>query len=657
MASSMPGPDLSPGRIDALSQWAQVAFAVRCALRVLPAALPIPTPRENAIKGFRAAQASCFIPMHVALSAGGRYQRLVDDASREVVELGQAEGRLRSARQCLAAAADLARPEEVSESADDEHGLRDRMAKLVAIYHDVAGAHEVYEPFEMAADADLAALATLRLAREAAVPSEFFARPLFEPTGTVPGRWQPVVKDWTATLAIVGLSSFAELYLRQCAGTPLSLAEIDALVTAWVQGSGRAATPAAARTEKRPQKEPEQPPLLMLADRPLEKEDFEKRDVLGFKDYAESLAVILDGVVATPFTMSINAPWGAGKTSLANMIAERLIELPKDRGDAPHIICHFNAWMHDDAPNLATALIAQVSRVANHYRPLGGRILLPMQLLDPNTLRRALFAFSVFSLAVALLLWAGDHLPHVERSKEYEAGARRPYQETFTATTDAGATVTSRSSATSTTSIRSVQQKEAAPPVDPSDPVLRWLQIRLVLLGGFVTSAVGFIGVLFKVLSSTSLASFVQSPEKSAEAGTIANTRDQLKRLIARATGGRRRLIVFVDDIERCKPPRSVDVLDAVNQLLDVNGVIVVLLGDMAAVAAAAQLKYKDLAEIYVPSADLAPLSIERRKEVFGRLYIQKIVQYQFDLPALPKEKLQAYVTDLLGTAVGARGE
>src|SRR5262249_45288167 len=102
------------------------------------------------------------------------------------------------------------------------------------------------------------------------------------------------------------------------------------------------------------------PDVWMLADQPLEG-NFAQQDRFGFKDYADALAAILDHEkTATPFTMAINAPWGAGKTTLAKMIEEQLVQRPKDRGQAPHIVCWFNAWMHDDAPNLATAFICQV---------------------------------------------------------------------------------------------------------------------------------------------------------------------------------------------------------------------------------------------------------------------------------------------------------
>jgi len=88
-------------------------------------------------------------------------------------------------------------------------------------------------------------------------------------------------------------------------------------------------------------------------------------------------------------------------------------------------------------------------------------------------------------------------------------------------------------------------------------------------------------------------------------------------------------------------------VLDAVNQLMNHKNVVVVILGDMSAVAAAAQLKYKDIAEIFVPSGGIALSDPDRGKEAFGRLYLQKIIQFQFDLPVPPTDQIRGYMQRL----------
>ena len=396
------------------------------------------------------------------------------------------------------------------------------------------------------------------------------------------------------------------------------------------------------------------PEPWMLSDRPLE-DDFAKQDKFQFEDYASALAAFLDHEKTdTPFTMAINAPWGAGKTTLANMIAARLKQRPTDRGEAPHIICWFNAWMHDDAPNLATALVSEVSRTADRHRSALSRLVrpLPVAVLEPltRTIRRFAIA-AIVLVAIVVASWQiSDHLEHLDQQRAYESARMSPYQATETISRDASGNVVSQSMSTAESRSREAVPAPAVPNRDFLDPPLGWFHSRIVRLGAFFTALAGIVGGLIKLFASTNLGSFVQSPDKAAEAGVIQSARTRLRQLIEQATRRGNRFVLFVDDLERCKPPRSVDVMDAVSQLLDHKNVVVVLLGDMAAVAAAAQLKYKDLAEIYVPSAGVTQTGPDRGKEAFGRLYLQKIVQFQFDLPIPPPETIRTYMAELVRT-------
>ena len=65
-------------------------------------------------------------------------------------------------------------------------------------------------------------------------------------------------------------------------------------------------------------------------------------------------------------------------------------------------------------------------------------------------------------------------------------------------------------------------------------------------------------------------------------------------RLSARLRG-RRRLVLVVDDLERCRPPRGVEVCEAASQLLGHPDVMTILVADMSTLAASAGIKYSQL--------------------------------------------------------------
>lgn len=84
--------------------------------------------------------------------------------------------------------------------------------------------------------------------------------------------------------------------------------------------------------------------------------------------------------------------------------------------------------------------------------------------------------------------------------------------------------------------------------------------------------------------------------------------------------------------------------LEVVNQLLNQEGVVTVVAADMPAVAASADLKYQSLAQFYAPTGSNASGNASGD---FGRTFLQKIIQLQFDIPAHSTTKIRGLVEAL----------
>jgi hypothetical protein len=330
------------------------------------------------------------------------------------------------------------------------------------------------------------------------------------------------------------------------------------------------------------------PSLRMLADRPLEDET---EDRLDFKHYANALAELIDHrATHTPLTIALSAPWGAGKTSLAKLVQKRLAASRVESGRQPHVACWFNAWAHDDADHLGAAFAAEVARVVDRERSWWRRLRapLPTAMLTPRDRwrRRTRLAGVAFGAAVAVAIapGAGDLLGDASLESELDAafGAR--------------------------------------------------LASVLVLL-------LTVLAVWRKLFAATeSTARFVDDPRSEAARGSMNEVRGELGRLIADATQGERRIVVFVDDLERCRPPRALEVCEVAANLLGHPEVVTVLIADMGVIAASAELKYRPL-----ESSELGP---NRTPGAYGRLYLQKIVQIQFDLPTATSERVTAILVE-----------
>ena len=143
--------------------------------------------------------------------------------------------------------------------------------------------------------------------------------------------------------------------------------------------------------------------------------------------------------------------------------------------------------------------------------------------------------------------------------------------------------------------------------------------------------------------SVAAVAAFVDDPRSAAATGSMSQVAAQLGELIDEAREGvrrawsakeRPRFVVVVEDLERCQLPKAVDVCEVVAQLFDHPGVITVLVGDLRVIAASAEVKYKDAAERFGQDPDFAA-------DGLGRFFLQKVVQFELELPPIPEPWLR----------------
>jgi hypothetical protein len=282
----------------------------------------------------------------------------------------------------------------------------------------------------------------------------------------------------------------------------------------------------------------------MLSDEPV---DDLRQDAFGFRDYAEALhGLINDPATTTPLVLAINAPWGAGKSSLGMMVKNLLDTRPSASGSKPHLTMWFNAWMHDGAEALDAALCAEVGRVADQRCRWWRRHFW-------QSSRAWTTGLVLTLLGAAAFFVASEGLPvEVLAGKNNESLAA----------------------------------------------ILNILAPSLGGLGG-VAAFAALAGRLYLTLGSQ-LIRFIHRPHEAPSSGNMRQVRSQLGKIIHRATPRGSRFVIFIDDIERCHPPKAVDLLEAVNQLLGHENVVIVLMGDMPAVAANVELKYQDDHDILV---------------------------------------------------------
>lgn len=279
----------------------------------------------------------------------------------------------------------------------------------------------------------------------------------------------------------------------------------------------------------------------------------EHRDRLAFSDFAKSLCDVIDHPeTGSPLTIAVSGPWGVGKTSVANLVQEDLESRIRGTTREPHVIVHFDAWLHDDAQSVGSALVARAARKISlerlpwerFFSPLPSRLLTQQQFAARMWLRLGFIVVVVVFMAMAAALLAD--LPILVPEKFVTAYAPSYAEE------------------------------------HPAEfAVLVFLTTILIVLARAPTFA--------------PLKRILDPPSKKALKGDIQEIRDELESLVLRVTASGRRIVVFVDNLDRCRPQSAVDVLESTSQFLQIEGVVVVLLADTQALARQVDANYPHL--------------------------------------------------------------
>ena len=168
--------------------------------------------------------------------------------------------------------------------------------------------------------------------------------------------------------------------------------------------------------------------------------------------------------------------------------------------------------------------------------------------------------------------------------------------------------------------------------------------LDLLLKSGGVLAAVAAAVSLFKEMSKlvgdplrVDLRRYARAPDYEQRMSFIEQFHRDFGKVLD-AYAGKRRVYVFVDDLDRCQVPRAADLMQALNLMVGDDRRVVFVIGmDREKVAASLAVKFKDLIP-YVGdnpwnggSADPAAQAV--RAMEFGSDYIEKFVQIAFRVP------------------------
>jgi hypothetical protein len=319
-------------------------------------------------------------------------------------------------------------------------------------------------------------------------------------------------------------------------------------------------------------------------------------DLLEFKDYAQALTdFIKNEKTQTPLTIGIDGAWGSGKTTLMKMIQSRLAlkeKTPTDRLQTRTV--WFNAWKYDQEESLwaslALEILSQVRRQCYWCERVSLWIRVNWKRFDKGKFGGDLLKFIVYPAALVLATALGTFL-----WKRW---------------------------------------------MDASFDIAKWTKVAVG--GGLIATFLGALRQIHDQIVAPfelNISKYMRTPDYKTRIGFLGEFEKDFKLVIDAVTNnGKSSLVIFVDDLDRCEPAKPVNVIEAINHLLDAEPCVFVMGMDVRSVAASIEAKYKDLAQSSIGGDLSSGLPL-------GYRFLEKIVQVPFRLPQVGRESLARLVT------------
>jgi hypothetical protein len=167
-----------------------------------------------------------------------------------------------------------------------------------------------------------------------------------------------------------------------------------------------------------------------------------------------------------------------------------------------------------------------------------------------------------------------------------------------------------------------------------------------LLWAGFVISGILAVSSVFKDPFQIPLDKVFDRPNYKDKVKFLSHFEKDFARIVRAATKNGlgwkpSKLVIFIDDLDRCEPPKSADIVEAVNLFLDAEGCVFVIGMDSESVSKSVEVKYKDLFE-RMKAENTGVVSL-------GRSFLDKIVQIPFSVPRATPSQITRMVEDSIG--------
>lgn len=360
-----------------------------------------------------------------------------------------------------------------------------------------------------------------------------------------------------------------------------------------------------------------------VADRPT------AHDTLGFAPYVEAVAAfLLHKETYPPLTLSIEGAWGSGKSSFMLQLEQRV------RAAGAKTVW-FNAWRHEREEELWAAFALDFTTKLAGTVPLWQRPWLNLKLrcLRFDWRRGWLRVLQALGLAIVFVFIS-------VRIGQYLFQPNSPVRQILTAPATG----------------QHGGETKAPEPLKWED---YWLRLALGV-GGSAAYLLIFVAVLRRVSDvignplALQLSRYVRDPGYETRTPFIETFHVDFERLV-HTYAQKKRVFVFIDDLDRCEVPKAADLMQALNLLISESAPVFYVLGlDREKIAAGLAAKYEKLLP-YLSSkyTNRVPLAVSGTE--FGYTFLEKFVQLPFLVPRPKTADVEKLLDELSSTSAEPR--
>jgi hypothetical protein len=332
-------------------------------------------------------------------------------------------------------------------------------------------------------------------------------------------------------------------------------------------------------------------------------------DSIGFQPFVVALSrLIRHSKTQTPLTVGVIGPWGSGKSSFMAQVSEHV---RSNAGDTKVRQIWFNAWNHDVHDKLWVSLLQCVFNALEQGLNPFVRYWLRMRVVLARVRWPILAAqWLIGGLVIYYLGWVlGQSL--VEAAK-----------------------------ASDNTILRELIDQSPA-----------WLGALIALRFLYPSFAKGVLS--FMRPSGVNLSVLLDRKNFAESVADINDFNARFNNLLDTYLSEDGRLVVYIDDLDRCTPNQAVEVIETLNLFLSSPRCVFLLGIDRDKLALSVEAKYRELIELersqqrmHQDSGEVEADIHQRRR--YGINFLEKIIQLPLLLPVPNREETESLAAQIL---------